>query len=258
MVRIVIRNLHSVNRISNQVHMEETTAKGEKERGKEKKLHLNVVRPFFLRHEYKAGFMRLGQPPHSKRMIPTPGDDQRSLRPPLLSNRRSSRRGLASHASQTRRKGRTVLDLNVQQLRLHNRQTANSALVTAKDVRTFPLFQIPDPHRPIGGAADEGVLRRREGPHTTAVAFEGLEEGAVERVIDVDRMIVGSGDDAIVGEQETSYDGGTVGGKGDAFGVQVGLPLGAGELTGFEEDFVRVREVEGALQGRSRVLLFLS
>lgn len=158
-------------------------------------------------------------------MVPATGDDQRPFRPALLPEG-------------------PVLVFDVEHLRLDDRETPDGAFVTAKDMRAPTLFEVPYPHRTVGRTRDEGVLGGREGPHAAAVTFERLDELAGKRVVDVDGVVVGSGDDAVVREEETRDDRRAVSGERNPLGMWVRGPLGAGQLTRFEEDLVRMRKGE--------------
>lgn len=74
------------------------------------------------------------------------------------------------------------------------------------------------------------------------MACEGEKEISFERVVDVDGMVIGGGDDAVVREDETGDDRGTVSRKRKVFWGRIGNPFCTGEHARFEEGTIGVRE----------------
>jgi len=158
-------------------------------------------------------------------VVSTAGDDERTFGPSLLDDV-------------------AVGSREIEKLWFYDSEASDGAGVATKDMGAPAIVQVPYPHGTISGAGDEGVVKGGESPNATFVALERTNEITGKGRVDVDGLIVGGGDDTIMGEEETGDDGGTVSGKADVFwGVVVG-PTDTGEVAGLEEEFVGVRKGE--------------
>jgi len=136
----------------------------------------------------------------------------------------------------------------IEELWFYDSEAPDGAGVATKDMGAPAIVQVPYSNGTVSGARDEGVVKSGESPNAAFVALERTNKITGKGRVDVDGLIVGGGDDAIMGEEEAGDDGGAVSGKADVFrGVIVG-PADAGEMAGLEEEFVGVRK--GEREGR--------
>jgi len=166
-------------------------------------------------------------------MVSTAGDDEGTFGPPLLDDV-------------------TVGSRKIEELWFYDGKAPDGAGVATKYMGALAVVQVPYPNGTISGARNEGVVKSGESPNAASVALERTNEITGKGRVDVDGLIVGGGDDTIMGEEETGDNRGAVSGKADVFWSIIMSPADASEMARLEEEFVRVRRGEkGGGEGAS-------